>query len=228
MGFQIQQDAPTIELALMTAINAITHEDVKIYGSGRTDRYVHAKGQVFNFYTNFKVTKERFKYAINRMLPADIRIEDLEYVDMDFHARFSAKMKEYRYYIKYQNYSPFDVNYSFYKERLDFDLMNEAAALFVGTHNFEGFCSAEVDPRKDFVKTVFDCHINKVGDFYEFVFLGTGFLKYQIRRMMSLLIAIGEKKDKKERILELYETHEKQMYHKIAPGCGLFLYKVTY
>ena len=227
-GFQVQHDDPTIELELMKALKVITKEPTKIFGSGRTDKGVHAFGQVFNFHTNLKVPANKLMYAINRMLPQDIRVTSVEYVDMDFHARFSAVKKEYRYYIKYQNYSPLHSRYSHYKEKLDLDKMQEAIKLFEGTHNFEGFCSSEVDKRKDCTKTIYNASINKRGDFYEFVFEGTGFLKYQIRRMMSLLIAIGEGKDTKERILELYQTKEKQMYHRIAPGCGLYLYRVDY
>ena len=227
-GFQIQHDEPTVELLITKALRTITKEDTKIYGSGRTDKGVHAFGQVFNFHTNNKVPANRLMYAINRALPEDIRVTSLEYVDNSFHSRFSAKSKEYRYYIKYQNYSPLHSRYSMYLENLDFDKMKDAIKLFEGTHDFKGFCSAEVDERKDCVKTITNADVIKRGDFFEFTFEGTGFLKYQIRRMMALLIAIGQGKESKEKILELYETKAKQMHYRNAPGCGLYLYRVDY
>lgn len=228
LGFQIQHDEPTIELELTKAIRAITKEETKIYGSGRTDKGVHAFGQVINYHTNIFIEEERLKYVINRMLPDDIRIEKCEYVPCDFHSRFSAKSKEYRYYVKFDNYSPLQSRYCMYKEGLNIDKMREAIKLFLGTHNFKAFCSAEVDKRKDCTKTITNAQINVKGDFYEFVFEGTGFLKYQIRRMMSHIIAIGEGKSNNQIITQLFESGEKQMFHRVVPGCGLYLYKVTY
>lgn len=224
----MQHDDPTIERELTIALRTITKEDTKIYGSGRTDKGVHAFGQVFNFFTNLNVPVDKLKYAINRALPEDIKILSVEKVSHDFHARFSAKSKEYRYYIRYQNYSPLQSRYSLYVENLDLPLMEEAIKLFEGTHDFRGFCSAEVDERKDCVKTITKAQILKRGDFYEFTFEGTGFLKYQIRRMMALLISIGQHKETKEKILEIYETKEKQMHYRNTPGCGLYLYRVDY
>ena len=227
-GFQAQKGYRTIEDELFKAINFVTKEDNKVIGSGRTDKDVHAIGQVINFYTSFKDDPKHFKYVINRMLPRDIRINELEYVDMDFHARFSAIKKEYRYYIKYKNFTPFDVRYYHFNDKLNLKLIEEAIELFKGTHNFEGFCSGEVDKRKDFVKTIFQAKVNVTLDKYEFIFEGTGFLKYQVRRMMGYLIAVGEGKIKKERIIEVLETRDKEMHFKMAPGCGLYLYKVSY
>lgn len=227
-GFQAQDGYKTVEAELYRAINYITKENNKIIGSGRTDKDVHAKGQVINFYTNLKMDEGRFMYALNRMLPKDIRIVKLTYVNISFHARFSAKKKEYRYLIKFKNYTPFDVRYYHFNDRLNLSLMQEAIKLFEGTHNFEGFCSAEVDKRKDFNKTIYKAEIKVHRDYYEFIFEGTGFLKYQIRRMMAYLIAIGEGREVKEKITEIFKTHQVQMHHRMAPGCGLYLYKVSY
>ncbi len=227
-GFQAQEGYNTIEKELYRAINYITKEGNKIIGSGRTDRQVHAYGQVINFHTNLKMDESRFMYALNRMLPKDIRVLKLKYVPLDFHARFSAKKKEYHYYIKFKNYTPFDVRYFHYNDKLDIKKIQEAIVLFKGTHNFQGFCSAEVDKRKDFNKTIYKAEVKVHRDYYEFIFEGTGFLKYQIRRMMAYLIAIGEGKVDKNKIEEIFETKEVQMHYKMAPGCGLYLYNVSY
>ena len=228
MGFQIQDDLPTIELELMKAIKKMLNVDVKIYPSGRTDRYVHAKGQVIHFDLEKHLTPLQLKRGINTYLNEDIHIIDVEEVDENFHARFSAKSKEYRYYINTNELDPITRNYSANIYNLDYDKMNDAIKLFIGTHDFKGFASAQIDKRKDTVKTIFDAKINKLDNYLEFIFIGTGFLKYQVRRMMGLLIEIGRGKETKERILEVFDKKDPKISHKIAEGKGLFLYKVNY
>ena len=228
MGFQIQDDLPTIELELMKAIKKMLNVDVKIYPSGRTDRYVHAKGQVIHFDLEKHLTPLQLKRGINTYLNEDIHIIDVEEVDENFHARFSAKSKEYRYYINTNELDPITRNYSANIYNLDYDKMNDAIKLFIGTHDFKGFASAQIDKRKDTVKTIFDAKINKLDNYLEFIFIGTGFLKYQVRRMMGLLIEIGRGKETKEKILEVFDKKDPKISHKIAEGKGLFLYKVNY
>lgn len=228
MGFQIQDDLPTIELELMKAIKKMLNVDVKIYPSGRTDRYVHAKGQVIHFDLEKHLTPLQLKRGINTYLNEDIHIIDVEEVDENFHARFSAKSKEYRYYINTNELDPITRNYSVNIYNLDYDKMNDAIKLFIGTHDFKGFASAQIDKRKDTVKTIFDAKINKLDNYLEFIFIGTGFLKYQVRRMMGLLIEIGRGKETKEKILEVFDKKDPKISHKIAEGKGLFLYKVNY
>ncbi len=228
MGFQIQDDLPTIELELMKAIKKMLDLDVKIYPSGRTDRYVHAKGQVIHFDLEKHLTPNSLKRGINTYLPEDIHIISVEEVDESFHARFSAKSKEYRYYINTAELDPITRNYSANIYNLDYDKMNEAIKLFIGTHDFKGFASAQIDKRKDTVKTIFEAKINKLDNYLEFIFIGTGFLKYQVRRMMGLLIEIGRNKESKEKILEIFESKDPKISHKIAEGKGLYLYKVNY
>ena len=228
MGFQIQDDLPTVELELMKAIKKMLNVDVKIYPSGRTDRYVHAKGQVIHFDLENHLTPLSLKRGLNTYLNDDIHIISVEEVDESFHARFSAKSKEYRYYINTSELDPITRNYSANIYNLDLDKMNDAIKQFIGTHDFKGFASAQIDKRKDTVKTIFEAKINVLGDYLEFVFIGTGFLKYQVRRMMGLLIEIGRGKEKKEKILEVFESKDPKISHKIAEGKGLYLYKVNY
>lgn len=228
MGFQVQESLPTIELELVNAIKKVTDEDVKIYASGRTDKGVHAYGQVIHFDTEASLKPYGWKKALNSFLPPDIRIVDIEFVDDSFHARFSATMKEYHYLIKYENYTVFDRNYYANFFNLDIDLMKEALKHFEGTHNFKGFCSASVDPRKDFVKTIFEASLEDKNGILTFVFKGTGFLKYQIRRMMGLIIEIGLHKDSIDTIERVFEEQDPQISHMKAPSEGLYLYKVYY
>ena len=228
MGFQVQDNEKTIELCIEEALKKMLGEDIKIYPSGRTDRYVHAIGQVFHFDLEKDLPDNGIKRGINAFLPEDIQIMDVEHVDDDFHARFSAKSKEYRYYINTGEYNPLTVRYMPHITNLDVSKMEEAIKLFIGTHNFKGFASAQIDERKDTNKTIFEAYINKYDDKLEFVFIGTGFLKYQVRRMMGILIDIGRGFSDKSLILEVLEKCDPKISHKVAPGCGLYLYKVNY
>lgn len=228
MGFQIQEDLPTIELEIIKAIKAMLNIDVKIYASGRTDRYVHAFNQVFHFDLDNNIPTNGIKKGLNSFLPKDIYIKNVELVDDSFHSRFSAISKEYRYYINVGEYNPLTINYAPNISNLDYDLMNEAIKLLEGEHDFKGFASSSIDPRKSTIKTIYKTEINKRGCYLEFVFIGSSFLKYQIRRMMGLIIEIGRGKENKNMILEVLEKKDPSISHKVADGCGLYLYNVGY
>ncbi len=228
-GFQVQDDLRTVEKEIVNALKIMTDQDVKIYASGRTDRYVHARGQVIHFDIPNDIPPNRFKKAINNILPHDIYVINVEYAKEDFHARFSALSKEYRYYISLGEVDPFKSRYISYYNNLDINLMDDAIKLFIGKHDFKGFASSQIDERKDTIKEVFEAKINKLNDFeYEFVFVGTGFLKYQIRRMMGALIEIGRGKEDKSLITKVLELKDPKICHKVADGAGLYLHKVNY
>ena len=228
MGFQIQNELPTIELEIENAINKFIGYDVKIYPSGRTDRGVHAKGQVIHFDLENEIPANGVKSGINAFLPNDIYIKECEIVDLDFHARFSAKSKEYRYYINKGEYDPLKINYSVYITNLDINKMREAIKLLEGKHDFKGFASASIDKRKDTIKEIYHTEINEIGDYLEFVFIGSGFLKYQIRRMMGALVEIGRGKEDVSFINLVLDKKDPGISHKSLDGAGLYLYKVTY
>ena len=228
MGFQIQEDEPTIELEIVNALKKLIGDDVKIYASGRTDRYVHAINQVFHFDIDKNIPPMGIQKGLNSFLPKDIHIKAVEIVDEEFHSRFSVKTKEYRYYINIGEYNPLTINYAPNITYINYELMADAIKLFEGTHDFKGFASASIDPRKDTVKTIFKTEVNKRGDYLEFIFVGTGFLKYQIRRMMGILIDVGRGKENKSKIIEVLEKKDPSISHKVADGCGLYLYNVTY
>ena len=228
MGFQIQNELPTIELEIENAINKFIGYDVKIYPSGRTDRGVHAMGQVIHFDLENEIPANGVKSGINAFLPNDIYIKECEIVDLDFHARFSAKSKEYRYYINKGEYDPLKINYSVYITNLDINRMREAIKLLEGKHDFKGFASASIDKRKDTIKEIYHTEINEIGDYLEFVFIGSGFLKYQIRRMMGALVEIGRGKENVSFINLVLDKKDPGISHKSLDGAGLYLYKVTY
>ena len=228
MGFQIQNELDTIELELMKAFNKLLNVDVKVYPSGRTDRYVHAKGQVCHVDLDIDIPEYGLMKGLNAYLPNDIYIKEVEKVNDEFHARFSAIKKEYRYYINIKEYDPLTIRYLPYIPNLNLEAMLDAVKLLVGTHDFKGFASASIDERKPTVKTIYSIDIINHGDKLEFIFIGNGFLKYQIRRMMGIIVEIGKGRFTKDKITEILELKNPQDSKYILDGCGLYLEKVYY
>ena len=228
MGFQIQNELDTIELELMKAFNKLLNVDVKVYPSGRTDRYVHAKGQVCHVDLDIDIPEYGLMKGLNAYLPNDIYIKEVEKVNDEFHARFSAIKKEYRYYINIKEYDPLTIRYLPYIPNLNLEAMLDAVKLLVGTHDFKGFASASIDERKPTVKTKYSIDIINHGDKLEFIFIGNGFLKYQIRRMMGIIVEIGKGRFTKDKITEILESKNPQDSKYILDGCGLYLEKVYY
>ena len=228
MGFQIQNDLDTIELELMKAFNKLLNVDVKVYSSGRTDRYVHARGQVCHVDLDIDIPEYGLMKGLNAYLPNDIYIKEVEKVNEDFHARFSAIKKEYRYYINIKEYNPLTIRYLPYIPNLNIESMEKAVKLLIGTHDFKGFASASIDERKPTIKTIYSIDIINHGDKLEFIFIGNGFLKYQIRRMMGIIVEIGKGRFTKDKITEILESKNPQDSKYILDGCGLYLEKVYY
>ena len=228
MGFQIQEELKTIELEIKTALKKLLGLDIKIYPSGRTDKGVHAIGQVIHFDLENYIPESGIKNGINSYLPEDIYFKSVELVDESFHARFSAKSKEYRYYINIGEYDPLKANYSVNITNLDLDLMRKAIKKLEGIHDFKGFASASIDERKDTNKEIYHTEINEIDNYLEFIFIGSGFLKYQIRRMMGLIVEIGRGKESLEMIDTVFLKKDPSISHRSLDGRGLYLYKVNY
>lgn len=227
-GFQKQVDKRTVQGEIEKRLSIIQKEPTKIIASGRTDAAVHAYGQVFHFDTNLTIKEENWKKAINSLLPNDIYIKEVEIAPSDFHARYSVKKKEYRYYLTTAEYDPLRRNYtSFLKQEVDIDKMREALKHFEGTHDFSSFTPQD-NKIKDKVRTIYETHLNVYDQDLEFIFIGNGFLQYQVRIMMGLIIEIGLGKKEINLIDYLFEHHERFKVEYTAPPQGLYLWKVYY
>ena len=135
-GYQHQIGKITIQDTFEEALAIICKKHITTYASGRTDGHVHALGQVLHFDTEIKMKENNWMRALNSLLPADIRVVNVEFVSDDFHARFSVLKKEYRYYIKLKNYDLFKNNYTTFYEKLDVDKMDLAIKYFLQISNF--------------------------------------------------------------------------------------------
>ena len=227
-GFQHQDNVLNIEDILLSAIKKIDNNVEKIYGSGRTDRYVHAKGQVIHFDTEKDILEYKWVLAINTFLPDDINVLNCEYVSDDFHARYSAVKKEYRYYIRHHDYDIFYRNYMDYIPNIDVDVLKRNIKKLEGVHDFKGFCSAKIAKEKSTVKEIFEAKVIEHDDYLELVFIGNGFLKYQVRTMVGTLVDIACGKKNEDVIEEIFESKNPEKTNRVVTGKGLYLISVTY
>ncbi|HEY8364572.1 MAG TPA: tRNA pseudouridine(38-40) synthase TruA [Haloplasmataceae bacterium] len=228
-GYQKQDNERTVQGEIERVLEIIHKYPVTIYSAGRTDAYVHAYGQVFHFDSNLNIRVYNWKKAINSLLPKDIYIRNVEVVNEDFHARFSAKKKEYRYYISLGEYNPIRHQYvCFINKKLDLDKIQKALKLFEGTHDFSSFSSAQQHIDKDKVRTIYEAKLNINNDELEFIFVGNGFLRYQVRIMMGTLIDIGLGKKDISVIPYLFENYDRSKAKKTIEPQGLYLYNVEY
>ncbi len=225
-GYQRQPERVSIQEVFENALKIICKEDVKSFASGRTDAHVHAKGQVLHFDSDINMKPESWKKALNSLLPEDIHIKSIEGISDDFHARFSVKSKEYRYFINIGDYDVFFNNYTAYFKDLDIDKMKEAIKYFIGTHDFTTF--SRFVEKKDTTRTITDAYIIEHGRFLEITFIGDGFLKYMVRIMVGTLIDIGLHKKKPEDINHLFEAKNRRLTGRTASPNGLYLWKVNY
>lgn len=228
-GWQRQDNALGIESIIMDVMERIHHHPVEITGSGRTDAGVHAIAQVIHFDSELKMSKEQWRRAMNALLPADIRMQDVEKVREDFHARFDAISKRYDYYLSYDIDNPFLQRYrAFYRGRLNIERMKECAALFVGTHDFTSFTSSRIDPRKSRVRTITMCAIEETADGLHFRLEGNSFLRYMVRMIVGTLIEAGRDRLSVQEVKAMLEAKDKEACRYKAPGSGLYLVEVRY
>lgn len=226
-GFQIQEKQRTVQGEIQKALKKINEEDIIIHASGRTDAKVHAVHQVFHFDTKKNLPEEQWKRAINHFMPNDIYILSAHYIDDNFHSRYSATKKEYRYYLSMNEYSPFESNYIFqYGKSLDIGLMKEAAKVFIGEHNFASFCS--YDQYGNTIRTLYSINIQENKGKVTFILVGNGFRRYMVRHIVGGLIQVGAKRISKEILIEMLEScGEKKCLFKAKPQ-GLYLQEVFY
>lgn len=230
-GYQKQKhDKNTIQEVIENVLSQIFKEKVVIYGSGRTDKQVHAIGQVFHFDNDKKIPLNNLKKAANEMLPDSIKIKKCEQVDDSFHARYSSHKKLYVYKIKNnKEVNVFDSRYYCYlKEKIDVNLLKKASCLFVGKHNFKNFTTNKIEEVESFEKTIYDVIVKESKNKIEIHFYGSGFLRYQVRMMVGALIVVSTNKKDVSFISNLLkESVNEKCSYKAKPQ-GLYLKKVIY
>ena len=217
----------TIQEIVETTISKVLNCPVEIHGSGRTDAGVHARGQVADVKIPF-LLKESFRDEVNEKLPEDIRILEVIRVSGEFHARYNATAKEYRYYVDTkEKQSVFSRKYAcHFPKELDMKAMRATVAYLMGTHDFTSFTDDKTN--KDKVRTIYDIQILEKNRVLEFIYQGDGFLQHMIRILTGTLLEVGSGKKKPEDMETILESKERAKAGFMAPAKGLFLEKVNY
>lgn len=237
-GWQIQPGQPTIQGVAMDAIEDVTGQRVSVEASGRTDTGVHALGQVASFRTESRIPAENLVKALNTKLPHTVRVLSAEEVQPDFHARFQARAKTYRYRIyrgavcppfvwRYVHHFPYPLREA---------EMVAAALLFEGTHDFASFASSEshglqaseATPGESKVRTVFFSQLHRDGEELVYAVRGSGFLHHMVRNIAGTLVEVGKGRMKVSDIPKILAARQRPAAGPTLPGKGLCLVSVEY
>ena len=231
-GYQKQPNSRTVQGELESVLKRINGDrEVSVVASGRTDAGVHALNQKAHFEMDIEIECSKLLHSFNSMLPEDIHIKQLEEVSDNFHARFDAIGKEYIYQINMGEYNPLERKYVYqHSNKLDVAEMQRAMKYLEGTHSFRAFTKVD-EEKDDYVRTLSQTNllrdlkdVNKI----TLVFVGNGFMKYQIRNMVGALILVGIGKKTSVDIKFLLESKSREKALKGAPACGLYLEKIEY
>ncbi len=229
-GWQRQGNTPnTIQGKLEDILSRMSGHKVEIHGSGRTDKGVHAMGQVASFKLETEKTDAELQSYINRYLPEDIAVTELSQAEERFHARLNAKKKTYMYRIQNSSvHNVFENRYMFLSEEtLDVEKMQSAAGLFLGEHDFLGFSSVKRS-KKSTVRTISDISVERMGDEVRILVSGNGFLYNMVRIISGTLLEIGMGERDADSIERVFETKNREMAGVTLPGKGLTLVSVEY
>jgi tRNA pseudouridine38-40 synthase len=228
-GWQVQENAPTIQGALEAALATLLKVPTRVTGSGRTDAGVHALGQVANFYTEARVPLRGFVHGVNALLPRDIAVRRAEEMPPGFDARRSAKGKTYQYFL-HLGPTP-----SAFARRTswrvcpppDLTAMGRAAAHVVGTRDFGAFRAAGCDAAHA-VREIQELCVTRRGEFAEIAVRGTAFLRHMVRIMVGTLVEVGLGRRDPDSLPALLATGDRGEAGPTAPPQGLFLAEVRY
>ena len=230
-GYQKQPKKITVQEVLEDKLKQLnSNKKVTIHSSGRTDKGVHAINQKAHFDLDKKISVDRLKHSLNKMMELDgtIYIKDIKEVDSEFHARFDVKEKEYIYKVNIGEYNPIEKNYIYqYNKELDIKKMEEATTYLIGEHDFSSF-TKDSKEYETCVREIFSINIKKEDNIIIFTFKGNGFLRYMVRNIVGTLIDVGSNKIEPNKIESILLLKDRRKAGKTVPGCGLYLNNVKY
>jgi tRNA pseudouridine38-40 synthase len=227
-GWQIQNNALTIQGVIEAGLATVVKEKVRITYAGRTDAGVHALGQVIAFKTDTSMTGEQFKYALNALLPQDIRVMEAHEASLSFHPRYSALRRWYRYIIwNGRDAVPFFNNYALWiKRSVDISRFETYCRMIIGTHNFTSF--ATVGTHENPIRRIFECAMKKKGDFIVFDIIANSFLRKMVRTIIGTFLELEREKVSPKAVDEILRAEDRRIAGETAFAGGLYLAKVFY
>jgi len=228
-GWQKQPHHATIQGSVEEALSRLTQETIKIIGAGRTDAGVHAMGQVAHFQCNRRLQPATLLRGLNALLPHDIAVKKVTAVTADFHARYGARRKTYRYFIYNSAVrSPWKQKIAWqFGLPLDLARMRKAAKNLIGIHDFTSLCAKDNDAENHIVD-LFKISISKKKERLQMTLTANRFLRYMVRNIVGLLVEIGQGKKDADAIFPILAGKDRTLAGRTAPPHGLFLMEVFY
>lgn len=228
-GWQKQKCNPSIQECVEKALNKITSESVTVCCAGRTDSGVHALEQVIHFETTLKYSKSFWTSGVNHYLPASVCVRWVKLVEKNFHARFSAISRRYRYCIYNSEIrSPFFKKKSWhYKKLLDIHRMSRASQYLLGENDFSAFRASGCQSRSAW-RILHNLYIIRLGQHVIVDIEANSFVYRMVRNIVGSLVEVGTGNRPEVWILELLNGRNRSLAGITAPACGLYLVKIKY
>lgn len=229
VGWQLQSNGLSVQEVVETALVRVLGEPVRLASSGRTDAGVHARGLVVHFRTARELPLSAYREGVNRYLPDDVAVREVVVAPSGFHSRFSAKGKWYRYTLYLgPTRSPLVARTSWHlRKPLDEPSMREAAAAFVGRHDFSAFRASRCDAVTT-VRDIYSVELSRQDQLLHIDVKGSGFLRNMVRIMVGTLVDIGQGKRTVADLHPLLLGGGREEAGKTAPPQGLCLMEVWY
>lgn len=226
-GWQYQTNQPTIQGELLKAIKRLSGKQVNLIGAGRTDTGVHALGQVANFVIDHTLSVEKYRDGLNFYLPRDILVLSAERVPENFHARYDAAFRRYRYEIGFGRSAVHRVRRWELEMKLSISRLNIVADYIRGEHDFSAFC-VSASQKQDNRCIVFDSRWIESGNGITYEISANRFLHTMIRFLVGIMVAVGAGTTTLARFKGILEAGDHSVVRKVAPAHGLYLTEVGY
>ena len=219
----------TIQHKIETVLSKMAGENIEITASGRTDAGVHATNQVANFRTDCSMPTHKMRSYCYEYLPEDIVVKTVEEVDLNFHARYNAKVKKYVYNIcNNKAHNVFNRKYEYHiPQPLNVEKMRKAAEFLIGEHDFQSFTTLKTK-KKSTIRNIYTINIVNEDGNIEISVRGDGFMKNMVRLIVGTLIEVGLGQRPADGINDILDKKERKYSGHIAPAKGLFLEEVNY
>ena len=227
-GWQIQPHSVSVQEEIQKALSTLLRRPMEVVGAGRTDTGVHARKMFAHFDSEYELECPQLVYKLNKLLPRDIAVQQVERVADDMHARFSAKSRTYHYYVHLDK-NPFLRSYSWQVYGTpDFELMNRAAAVLMEYTDFTSFSKVNTDTKTNDC-TITEAHWDRVADGqWRFTITANRFLRNMVRAIVGTLMEVGRGRMSIEQLRNVVDAKDRCRAGDSVPGNALFLVDVKY